>query len=121
MKPALHSKAAALVLILTAAMTAGCNTLMVPVAMSCPVPSEYLKACDDYTALTSKERADALTMAGEKDAIHLHDVHNSYYQGLSDASRMCGERHLALSKMVAACNRNAEDMRPKIHKVVSPD
>ncbi|WP_382323993.1 hypothetical protein ACFJGX_20975 [Hydrogenophaga sp. UC242_50] len=119
MKPPISSRATALVMIFAAIMAAGCNTLMVPVAMSCPVPSEYLKACDDYTALTSKERTNALAKAGDEGVLALHLTHDHYYLGLSDSSRMCGERHLALSKMVAACNQNAEDMRPKIHKVIS--
>jgi hypothetical protein len=109
-----------------AALLCGCSTLAVPVAVPCPVPQVYLNPCDDTAQQLSEKRSQELEVAARRydeanaandksSAVKLLDeVHRKHYDSLSLGSRSCLARQDALSKMIQACNQNAEDLRPRL-------
>jgi hypothetical protein len=111
-------------------MLCGCTTLVVPVASVCPIPPDYLKACEAPSEAQQNEILNANQDASNKfTGTQAADVKKAAFDEatrfLSDYSALwinsfkyCKERNTALADMVAACNRNAEAMRPRILRAV---
>lgn len=112
------------VVLLCSALTTGCSTLLIPVAVTCEIPDEFIRECprdastteartktwDNVKARISKQNGEVSKSDFNEMIGALHEEIGQYEQDFTK----CREQQRILSKMIEACNRNAKDLRPRI-------